>query len=144
MIRDKDYLKLFDNSSEDELSKEELEQIIEEELKKSEQDIDADLIEFCLDTLQDLERKERSIETEQMIPIAGFGKKRNRFKWLFIAAAAVLMFSALTLPATAVKVAPPIIAETADGTIQRNHEIKIFGEYDINNLQERFDTGRER
>lgn len=39
------------------LSKEELEVIIEQELEKSESEMDADLIEYCLDILNELELK---------------------------------------------------------------------------------------
>lgn len=79
MIKSSDIIKLLKDKSTD-LSKEELEKIIEEELSKDESEMDADLIEYCLDALKDKESAP---------------KKRN-FSYVriasFIAAAAVLIF----------------------------------------------------
>ena len=54
MIKSSDILRFIKDKSVD-LSKEELERIIEEELNKPENEMDADLIEYCLDALNELE-----------------------------------------------------------------------------------------
>lgn len=56
MISAKSILRLLNDKSL-ELDKKTLEQIIEEELEKTENEMDADLIEYCLDTLTELECK---------------------------------------------------------------------------------------
>ncbi len=79
MIKSSDIIKLLKDKSTD-LSKEELEKIIEEELIKDESEMDADLIEFCLDALKEKE----SVPNK---------KKISYFKVAsFVAAAAVLFF----------------------------------------------------
>ena len=46
------------------LSKQELEEIIEKELLKSESEMDADLIEYCLDNIKKLELSEENKKEE--------------------------------------------------------------------------------
>lgn len=79
MIKSSDIIKLLKDKSAD-LSKEEIEKIIEEELLKDESEMDADLIEYCLDALKDKES----------------APKKRKFSYVriasFIAAAAVLIF----------------------------------------------------
>lgn len=88
MISDKIFLEFLNDKSLD-LSKEKLEQIIEEELEKPENEMDADLIEYCLDALNELERKD-SVE----IKAERTSDSKNKiiykpFKKIFVAAAAV-------------------------------------------------------
>ncbi len=54
MIKSSDIIKLLKDKSAD-LSKEEIEKIIEEELLKDESEMDADLIEYCIDALKEKE-----------------------------------------------------------------------------------------
>ena len=54
VIKSSDIMKLLKDKNAD-LSKEELEKIIEEELKKDENEMDTDLIEMCLDALKETE-----------------------------------------------------------------------------------------
>lgn len=54
MIKSSDILRFIKDKSAD-LPKEDLERIIEEELSKPENEMDADLIEYCLDALNELE-----------------------------------------------------------------------------------------
>lgn len=79
MIKSSDIAKLLKDKYAD-LSKEEIEKIIEEELLKDESDMDADLIEYCLDALKE----------KEVTP------KKKRFPYFkiasLIAAAAVLTF----------------------------------------------------
>ncbi len=92
MISDKNFLEFLNDKSLD-LSEEKLEQIIEEELEKPENEMDADLIEYCLDALNELERKtsveikaERTSDSKNKI-------KYKPFKKIFVAAAAVAILA---------------------------------------------------
>ncbi len=58
MISNNDFRRILCDKSLD-LSKEELEQIIDEELEKLEDIMDADLIEYCLDALNELNATKR-------------------------------------------------------------------------------------
>lgn len=79
MIKSSDIIKLLKDKSAD-LSKEEIEKIIENELLKDESEMDADLIEFCLDALKEKENTPKK-------------KKLSYFKiTALVAAAAVLTF----------------------------------------------------
>ena len=79
MIKSSDIIKLLKDKSTD-LSKEEIEKIIEEELLKDESEMDADLIEYCLDALKEKD----SAPKKKKIPYVRIAS--------FIAAAAVLIF----------------------------------------------------
>lgn len=79
MIKSSDIIKLLKDRSAD-LSKEEIEKIIEEELLKDESEMDADLIEYCLDALKEKD----SAPKKKKIPYVRIAS--------FIAAAAVLVF----------------------------------------------------
>lgn len=79
MIKSSDIIKLLKDKNAD-LSKEEIEKIIEEELLKEESEMDTDLIEMCLDALK--ERK----PTPAKKP-----KKPSYVKFAFFAAAAVVL-----------------------------------------------------
>lgn len=57
MVSNKDYLKLFCNNDIESLSEDELNEIIEEELSKPEAEMNADLIEFCIDTINSKKHK---------------------------------------------------------------------------------------
>ena len=72
MISDKNFLEFLNDKSLD-LSKEKLEQIIEEELEKPENEMDADLIEYCLDALNE-------IESNNAIEIKAERKSDSRYK----------------------------------------------------------------
>lgn len=80
MIKSSDIIKLLKDKSTD-LSKEEIEKIIEEELLKDESEMDADLIEYCLDALKEKES----------------APKKKKISYVrvasYVAAAAVLIFA---------------------------------------------------
>lgn len=79
MIKSSDIIKLLKDKNAD-LSKEEIEKIIEDELLKDESKMDTDLIEFCLDALKEKENTPKK-------------KKLSYFKIAaLVAAAAVLTF----------------------------------------------------
>ena len=81
MIKSQDIIRLLKDKSTD-LSREEIEKIMEDELTKSESEMDADLIEICLDALS-----EKASE-EKVKPKKYFSLKVASF----VAAAAVLVF----------------------------------------------------
>lgn len=88
MISDKNFLEFLNDKSLD-LSKEKLEQIIEGELEKPENEMDADLIEYCLDALNELERND-SVEIKAERTSDSKDKIIYKpFKKIFVAAAAV-------------------------------------------------------
>lgn len=92
MINSSDILRFIKDKSVD-LPKEELERIIEEELNKPENEMDADLIEYCLDALNELESNDTvEIKAERTSDL-----KDNRitkpFKKVFAIAAAVAILA---------------------------------------------------
>lgn len=92
MISDKNFLEFLNDKSLD-LSKEKLEQIIEEELEKPENEMDADLIEYCLDALNELERKD-SVEIKAERTSDSKDKIIYKpFKKIFVAAAAIAILA---------------------------------------------------
>lgn len=72
MIKGSDILRFIKDESVD-LPKEELERIIEEELNKPENEMDADLIEYCLDALNE-------IESNDIVDIKAVGTSDSRKK----------------------------------------------------------------
>lgn len=92
MIKSSDILRFINDKSVD-LPKEELESIIEEELNKPENEMDADLIEYCLDALNEIEsnytveiKAERTSDSKDNII-------KKPFKKVFAVAAAVAILA---------------------------------------------------
>lgn len=97
MIKSSDILRFIKDKSVD-LSKEELERIIEEELNKPEIEMDADLIEYCLDALNELESNcTVEIKSERTSDLKD-NKISKPFKKVFAVAAvvAILVVSSLS------------------------------------------------
>lgn len=99
MVDDRDYLKLFNDINSNEITQIELEEIIEEELQKSEEDMDADLIEACIDRI--------NIIKAQNLPNSQIGeskvkhiKPRLKKTVAAVAAVAVLFAATLTVSST--------------------------------------------
>jgi hypothetical protein len=91
MISDKAFLNLIQDKTLG-TSKEELEQILNEELEKPEDKMDADLIEYCLDSLSKLESTEDlGLEKEKVGDSNGKRIRYSLKRVAAIAAAAVLM-----------------------------------------------------
>ncbi len=105
MIKSSDLIRLLKDNSIN-FSKEELESIIENELKKEESEMDAELIECCIDALNEI----NAPKTETR-------KKRSYAKFIsFAAVAAVLILINFTLlPVLAKKSAP--VTELSDSTV---------------------------
>lgn len=83
------------------LSKEELDSIINEELEKTEEEMDSDLIELCLFELDKLERNELQSKSREKVDNNGLVKKRNVWRY-FLAALVAIMLIAGTLTVSAV------------------------------------------
>lgn len=85
--KDNDYLKLFSKDGEDALTEKELSEIIEEELSKPEEKMDAELIESCLDEINRLKKgKTKGEDTDEKL------KNRRIVKWLTAVAAVAAVF----------------------------------------------------
>ncbi|NLL62736.1 MAG: hypothetical protein GX241_00585 [Ruminococcaceae bacterium] len=99
MLTDKDYLAFINDKSLDNGSLEEkLNKIIDEELEKSEEKIDTDLIEHCLDVLSKLEKK--TININEKREKTGFAKKHTQFafkKAIMIAAVIPIIIGIMVL-----------------------------------------------
>ena len=92
MINSSDVLRFIKDKSID-LPKEELERIIEEELNKPENEMDADLIEYCLDALNELESNDTvEIKAERTSDLED-NKITKPFKKVFVIAAAVAILA---------------------------------------------------
>ena len=105
MINDKSFLEFLNDKSLD-LPKEELEQIIEAELEKPENEMDADLIEYCLDALNEIGDRKSIKEAEERKRDSKRINLRKSFNKAFIAAAAlaILAVSSLTVYAAVTNV----------------------------------------
>ena len=92
MINSSDILRFIKDKSVD-LSKEEMERIIEEELNKPENEMDADLIEYCLDALNEIESN-NTIEIKAERKSDSRDKLINKpFKKILAVAAAVAILA---------------------------------------------------
>lgn len=98
MIKSSDILRFVKDKSVD-LPKEELERIIEEELNKPENEMDADLIEYCLDALNEIEnnnlveiKAERTSDSKEKL----INKPFKKF-FAMVAAVAILAVGSLSV-----------------------------------------------
>ena len=93
MINSSDILRFIKDNSVD-LPKEELERIIEEELNKHENEMDADLIEYCLDALNEIESNSTvEIKAERTSGSSKDNIITKPFKKIFAVAAAVAILA---------------------------------------------------
>ena len=98
MVKDKDYLKLFSHGAEDTLTEAELSEIIDEELSKSEEEMDTELIESCLDAINRLKNDtQKGVGTNVQV------KKNRRRKWITAAAVAAVLAITLSIRFTVQK-----------------------------------------
>lgn len=91
MINDKDFLKFF-YDIEDMPTKKELEEIIDDEMEKSEEEMDTDLIEYCLNVLNAMDAKEKLVSEERGESNGNVVK--IRFKRIFKVAVALIIILA--------------------------------------------------
>lgn len=122
MISDKALLAFFKDGESNCLSEANLKRILDEEFEKPEEEMDTDLIEYCLDALEKLERPaqnsgytEKEVETENK-------KATYRLKRILITAA---VLSAIVIGAVSVSAAFPKI-KLFDGIVEfYNEHIRV-------------------
>jgi len=97
------------------LSKQELEEIIENELLKSESEMDADLIEYCLDSIKKLNISEEDNKKEESKKVFFI----NPRMWRVLVAMSVVFVFAITASAFYFNI-PENIAQLIDGNTETN------------------------
>ena len=95
------------------MSKQELEEIIENELNKSESEMDADLIEYCLDSIKKLQLSEESNKKEESKKVFVINPKI----WRVLVAMSVILVFAVTASAFYFNI-PENIAQLIDGNAE--------------------------
>lgn len=102
MINDKDFLAFINDKSLDGSLEENLNKIIDEEMEKSEEEMDTELIEYCLDKLNKLD--ERALDTEEKKGTGDSNGKhiKIKFKKIIAIAAVIAVLLAGTLSASAI------------------------------------------
>ncbi len=101
MISDKDFLDFINDGSFDESSQANLKNIIDEELEKPEEEMDTDLIEYCLDTLRKLETDEELPNEAEKETKPHSKKSKRKLGRILLAAALVAALIAGVMSATA-------------------------------------------
>lgn len=108
---------LLDNSAV--LSKQELEEIIENELLKSESEMDADLIEYCLDSIKKLELSEEDNKKEDSKKVFFINPKM----WRVLVAMSVVFVFAITASAFYFNI-PEEIAQLINGDAELDFNLE--------------------
>ncbi len=97
------------------MSKQELEEIIENELNKSESEMDADLIEYCLDSIKKLQLSEESNKKEESKKVFFINPKM----WRVLVAMSVVLTFIFAVTASAIYFnIPENIAQLIDGNAE--------------------------
>lgn len=102
MISDKDFLAFLNDKSLDNSIEERLGKIIDEELEKPEEEMDADLIEYCLDKLNRIEELKQAKQVEKGNGDTNGKRIKPRLIKIIAVAAAILVFFVGTLSAITV------------------------------------------
>lgn len=100
MLTDKEFLSFINDKSLDGSLEENLNKIIDEEMEKSEEEIDTELIEYCLDKLSKLEAETPA--TEEKKGNGDSNGKHIKFKKFIVVAAAVAVLFVGTISASAI------------------------------------------
>ncbi len=101
------------------MSKQELEEIIEDELLKSESEMDADLIEYCLDNIKKLELSEESNKKEEIKKVFVVNPKI----WRVLVAMSVILVFAVTASAVYFNI-PENIAQLINGNAELDFNLE--------------------
>lgn len=101
------------------LSKQELEEIIENELLKSESEMDADLIEYCLDSIKKLELSEEDNKKEESKKVFFINPKM----WRVLVAMSVVFVFAITASAFYFNI-PEEIAQLINGDAELDFNLE--------------------
>ena len=96
MISDKELLLLLNDESLDSSSEARLQTLLDEELEKSEEKMDTDLIEYCLNALQQLEAKKQSSANNEKTDKSNGKIKTHRFRKILMLAAIISVLIAVT------------------------------------------------
>lgn len=101
------------------MSKQELEEIIENELLKSESEMDADLIEYCLDSIKKLQLSEESNKKEESKKVFVINPKI----WRVLVAMSVILVFAVTASAIYFNI-PENIAQLINGNAELDFNLE--------------------
>ena len=101
------------------MSKQELEEIIENELNKSESEMDADLIEYCLDNIKKLQLSEEDNKNEESKKVFVINPKI----WRVLVAMSVILVFAVTASAIYFNI-PENIAQLIDGNAELDYNLE--------------------
>lgn len=101
MIDDKEFLAFINDKSLDGSLEENLSRIIDEELEKSEEEMDAELIEYCLDKLNELEVMTHDTEEKKGNGDSNDKRIKIKIKKIIAIAAIIAVFLVGTLSASA-------------------------------------------
>lgn len=102
MLTDKEFLSFINDKSLDGSLEENLNRIIDEEMEKSEEEMDTELIEYCLDKLSKLEAEEPDTEEKKGNGDSNGKHIKPKFKKVIAVAAAIAVLFVGTLSVSAV------------------------------------------
>lgn len=102
MLTDKEFLSFINDKSLDGSLEENLNRIIDEEMEKSEEEMDTELIEYCLDKLSKLEAEAPDTEEKKGNGDSNGKHIKLKFKKIIAIAAAIAVFLVGTLSVSAV------------------------------------------
>ena len=103
------------------MSKQELEEIIENELNKSESEMDADLIEYCLDNIKKLQLSEESNKKEESKKVFVVNPKM----WRVLVAMSVILTFVFAVTASAIYFnIPENIAQLINGNAELDYNLE--------------------
>lgn len=92
MLTDKDFLDFLNDETLNNLSEEKISKIIDEELEKPEEEMDAELIEYCLNKLNKLDDKMSNKEEKKGKGDSNGGFVKPKIKKYIVIAAAIALF----------------------------------------------------
>lgn len=102
MLTDKEFLSFINDKSLNGSLEENLNRIIDEEMEKSEEEMDTELIEYCLDKLSNLEAEAPDTEEKKGKGDSNDKHIKRKFKKVIAIAAAIAVFLVGTLSVSAV------------------------------------------
>ena len=102
MLTDKEFLSFINDKSLDGSLEENLNKIIDEEMEKSEEEMDTELIEYCLDKLSKLEAETPDTEEKKGNGDSNGKHIKLKFKKVIAVAAAIAVLLVGTLSVSAV------------------------------------------
>ena len=102
MLTDKEFLSFINDKSLDGSLEENLNKIIDEEMEKSEEEMDTELIEYCLDKLNKLEAETPDIEEKKGNGDSNDKHIKPKFKKVIAVAAAIAVLFVGTLSVSAI------------------------------------------